>query len=132
MKYLGVDYGSKRIGLATSTPDGAMAFPHSVVEVKGRTAALIAHQIANICAMEEVEAVIVGESKNYQGKDNVIMASAKDFINEFSKISKIPVDTYPEFMTSHQAAALQGENSMLDASAAAIILQSYLDAHKLS
>jgi RNase H-fold protein (predicted Holliday junction resolvase) len=49
MKYLGIDYGSKRIGLASSTPDGAMAFPHSIIEVKGRVAAALAKEVAGIC-----------------------------------------------------------------------------------
>jgi RNase H-fold protein (predicted Holliday junction resolvase) len=58
------------------------------------------------------------------------MAAVNEFIKEFAAISAIPVSTYPEFMTSHQAAAFQGQHDKLDSSAAAIILQSYLDAHR--
>ena len=42
---------------------------------------------------------------------------------------RIPVYMHPEFMTSQEAERIQGKNSMHDASAAALILKSYLDTH---
>ena len=132
MKYLGIDYGSKRIGLATSTDDGAMAFPYKVLEVKGRDAQELVEEIMEVCIKENIQSVVVGESKDFKGKDNAIMASIKEFMKEFRATCDIPITTYPEFMTSQQAAFFQGEHAKIDASAAAIILQSFLDAHKLS
>ena len=123
MRYLGVDFGSKRIGLAVSDDEGKMAFPCSVVQNNEN----LLNEIEKIIEKEKIEAIVIGESKNFQGEPNKIMAE----IEEFKKIlkEKIKLEIYfeLEFLTSSQAKQIQGENKMHDASAAAIILQSYLD-----
>ena len=59
------------------------------------------------------------------------MKKIKTFKLQLEDLLKIPVRYEPEFMTSHQAEQFQGKHDMLDASAAALILQSYLDYKKL-
>jgi putative transcription antitermination factor YqgF len=137
-RYLAIDYGSKRIGIAISSPGAptdpasALAFPHSVIDISkgGGSIEQIVKQIQDICKENMVSAVIVGESKDNNGKDNKIMESAKNFVEVFKNKSGLPVYFHPEFMTSLQAAHIQGEGGMIDASAAAIILQSYMDLQK--
>lgn len=137
-RYLAIDYGSKRIGIAISSPGAptdpasALAFPHSVIDITngGGSIDQLAGQINDICRENSVSALIIGESKDNSGKDNKIMESAKAFANEFKNKYGLPVYFHPEFMTSLQAAHIQGEGNMLDASAAAIILQSYMDLQK--
>ncbi len=123
MKYLGIDYGSKRIGLAVSDENGSMAFPLSVLKNSAKTM----EEILKICREKNIEAVIIGDSENFQMQKNNIMKEVKLFTDKFQKISGLPVLFHPEFMTSQEAERLQGQNDMLDASAAAIILKSYLE-----
>ncbi len=63
-------------------------------------------------------------------EDNIIMKEIIDFKNWIETDLKLKVEMHPEFMTSAQAVHDQGQNDMLDASAATIILQSYLDKQK--
>jgi putative Holliday junction resolvase len=123
MRYLGIDYGSRRVGIALSDEDGSMAFPKQVLP----QGAGLAQVILTICKDEGVGAVVLGESKDYLQQENDIMEQVHRFKVELEAASGLPVYLEPEFMSSTQAEKLQGKNEMLDASAAAIILQSYLD-----
>lgn len=123
MKYLGIDFGSKRIGLAVSDESGKLAFPHSVV-LNGKTTL---DEIAEIIKKEKIDRVVMGESKDFKNMPNKIMAQIEKFKKELEEKAKLPVFFETEFMTSAQAKQIQGDNDMNDASAAAIILQSYLD-----
>lgn len=129
MKYLGIDFGSKRVGIAISDEEGKMAFPHSVILNSKNTL----DEIGQIIKKENIDKIVVGESKNFEGKPNKIMTEINKFKKELEDLPaeagkiKIKVSLEPEFMTSQQAQHLQGKNEMHDASAAAIILQSYID-----
>jgi putative holliday junction resolvase len=135
MKYLGIDYGTKRIGLATSDDGGSMAFPHSTV--KAGAGALVA--IDELIKKEGVEAVVIGESRNFKGEANAVMEDIAGFKKDLKELTKLPVEYEAEFLSS-AAAARQYEGDFgrgdkpnqekLDASAAAMILQSYLDRNK--
>lgn len=121
--YLGIDYGSKRIGLSVSDDSGSFAMPLQVLENSDRTIS----EICGICEKKKIDTIIVGESKNFKQEDNEIMREIKIFVEKLAMESGLPVVLHPEFMTSAEAERLQGKNKMLDASAAAIILKSYLD-----
>lgn len=123
MRYMGIDFGSKRIGIAISDEEGNMAFPETVIENKNKNI----EEIFSIIQKKEIGAIVIGESKDYQGKDNEIMGEIRNFVKKISSKTKLPIYFEPEFMTSAQAERLQGKNEFLDASAATIILQSYLD-----
>lgn len=123
MRYLGIDYGSKRVGLALSDEEGRMAFPYVVIE----NANDLLEKIKTIIEKEKVDEVVVGESKNFQGEENQIMIAIKKFADDLKREVGKEVRYEPEFLSSHQAQSIQGKNEMLDASAAAIILQSFLD-----
>ena len=69
MKYLGIDYGKKRVGLAISDDLGNMAFPKAVLENDPE----LLKKIKEIILNEKVEAVVMGESKNFKGEPNKIM-----------------------------------------------------------
>jgi putative holliday junction resolvase len=123
MKYLGIDFGNKRIGLSVSDEEGRLAFPLSVL-VNGEK---LIDEILEIIKKENISAVVIGESKNYFGEPNKIMGEIKKFKKELEEEAKLSVIFEPEFMTSVQAEKITGKNEMVDASAAAIILQSFLD-----
>ena len=123
MRYLGIDYGAKRVGIALSDERGDFVYPLKVLE---NTKDLI-HDILSICEENKVDEVVVGESRNFNQKENEIMKEIMPFVDELKKELNIPVSMHPEFMTSQEAERLQGKNEMHDASAAALILKSYLD-----
>lgn len=123
MRYLGIDYGSKRVGLALSDEEGKLAFPYVVLENKSD----ILERVKLIIEKEKVEKIVIGESKNFQGEENKIMLDIKKFADDLKEAVGKEVFYEPEFLSSHQAVQIQGKNSELDASAAAIILQSFLD-----
>jgi putative Holliday junction resolvase len=123
MKYLGRDYGTRRIGVAVSDDSGSIAFAHSVLENNND----FFSSLINICKKEKVEAIVLGESKDFSGKENVIMPAVHELEKKLEEKLGLPVFLEPEFMTSQEARHIQGENEMHDASAAALILKSYLD-----
>lgn len=126
MKYLAIDYGTKRVGIATSDDEGHMAFPLRVVPNSKK----LVENIAVICQAEHIELIVVGESHNFQGKPNPIMRDITPFVAKVKEVTSLPVEFMTEVFSSQEAARITGENSENDASAAAIILQSYLDRAK--
>ena len=127
MKYLGIDFGSKRVGIAVSDENGKMAFPKSVISNDKR----LIENIKHFCDKEKIEKIIIGDSKDSNMKDNPVMKDIRRFAEMVSREISLPIEFQLEFMTSQQAVLIQGENDMIDASAAAIILQSFLDKSKV-
>ena len=125
-RLMGIDYGSKRVGVAVSDEGRQFALPLVTVL---NTPELIA-EIEKIAIDHEVKEIVVGESRNYKGEPNAIFQDVEAFKKEMEK-RHFKVHFELEFMTSQQAERLQGKNDKSDASAAALILQSYLDKQKV-
>ena len=125
MKYLGIDYGTKRIGLALSDEDGVLAFPHKVIQNKSRANT----EIIQIAKSEKIEKIVVGESLDYKNQPNQVMKNIEKFGKELNALTGIEVLYEPEYLTSAQARRAPGAGTRVDASAAALILQYYLDSH---
>jgi len=123
MRLLGIDYGTKNIGLAVGETDHGFAFPKTVLKNDDK----LFSSINEICREEGIKIVILGESKNFKGEDNKVMKEILSFKTALEEKLGLQVIFEPEFMTSAEAEHLQGKNEMLDASAAALILKSYLD-----
>jgi putative Holliday junction resolvase len=123
MRLLGIDYGSRRVGIALGNPEGTFARPYEVLPNNKE----LVPKILAIIKKEDVGGIVIGESKNFKGADNEIMKMILPFVEHLKKETNLPVYLELEFLTSHQAQYFQGHHDMLDASAAAIILQSYLD-----
>ena len=123
MKYLGVDYGKKKVGIALSDDSESFAFPLAVLDNSEK----LLSEIEIICKKNKVEEIVMGESKDFLQRENEIMKDIVEFIKDLKKNLNLPVHLHPEFMTSIEAERLQGKNEMHDASAAALILKSYLD-----
>ncbi len=120
---MGIDFGTKRVGVAVSDSENKFAIPHSVV---GNTKSLM-DDLNTVMCENDVEVVILGESKDFKGNDNIVMKKIRAFKEEVENNLHKRVIFEPEFLTSHQAESIQGKHDLLDASAAALILQSYLD-----
>jgi len=122
MRYLGIDYGTKRVGVAVSDPTAKFALPLSVV---ANTSDLVA-EIEKIALDNEVAEIVIGESRQYDMSANAILPAILAF-KEALEARGLRTRLELEFMTSVQAERFQGKNGKTDASAAALILQSFLD-----
>lgn len=123
MRYLGVDYGTKRVGIAVSDEGGTLAFPYAILD-NNKT---LLGKVEDICSRESIETIVVGESVDYKGNPNVVMKEIGQFIDDLRTRVTVPIVTEREFLTTQQARFFQQEKERVDDSAAAIILQSYLD-----
>jgi putative Holliday junction resolvase len=122
VRILAIDYGSKRVGIALSDENRRFALPLTVISNTPKLAA----EVAKIALQHGAGEIVLGESRNYKGKPNEIHADSLDFKKKLEGRG-LAVHFEPEFMTSAQAERLQGKSGQIDASAAALILQSYLD-----
>lgn len=126
MRYLGIDFGSKKIGLALSNEEGAMAFPLCVTKVSPD----LSERVGMLAREHGAAGIVIGESRNYQGVENPIMRKISAFKDELERETGLPVYLEQEFLTSRQAERAEGKTPHTDASAAALILQSFLDKSK--
>ncbi len=142
MRYLGIDYGSKRVGLALSDEGGVMAFPYKIISNNME----LSDTIHNICGVEEVSAIVLGESIDLSGKPNKIMGSIEEFKRNLEAELDLPIYFEKEFMTTIEARGRVGKVALsatrrrggkekkapADASAAALILARFLDRKNLN
>ena len=135
MKYLGIDYGTKRIGLAVSDDTGSLAFPFTTLAAGADAVSAL----ATIVQKEKIEKIVLGESRNFQNQPNAVMEDIEQFKRDIEELCALPVVYEKEFFTSSAAARQftpdgsrkeHPSQDKLDASAAALILQSYLDTLK--
>lgn len=131
MRYLGIDYGSKRVGVALSDEAGTMGFPHTIL---ANTPRLI-DEVRVLIEKEGVGAVVVGESRDLAGGDNPIAKDARTFGDLLAERSGVPVVYESEVFTSEAARQSHHKEEKtrapkgrghIDDSAAALILTSYL------
>lgn len=123
MRLLGIDYGKKRVGLALSDDKGLMAFPKAVLPNDN----YLITEIAAMVKSQGVSRIVLGESKDFKMIDNPIMSQIRLFKDQLELATGVEVYYESEMLSSHQATHFQGKNAMIDASAATIILQSYID-----
>ncbi|MFA7302408.1 MAG: Holliday junction resolvase RuvX [Candidatus Paceibacterota bacterium] len=131
MRYLGIDYGSRRVGVALSDEAGTMGFPHAILTNTPR----LIDEVCVLVARENVGAIVVGESRNLSGEDNPIAQHARAFGEALGERSGMPVFFESEVFTSEEARQAPAKEmktrspksrEAIDDSAAALILTSYL------
>jgi len=106
-----------------SDENGQLAFPYAILEnSKG-----LVGEVKAICVKEGITNIVVGESVNYEGQPNLVMEEITSFVAELREVVAIPVVYEREFLSTQQARFFQTDSTHVDDSAAAIILQSYLD-----
>lgn len=136
MKYLGIDYGTKRIGLAISDDGGSVAFPLTTIEAGSSALS----EVAELAQKNGAQKIVLGEPRDLAGQRNAVMESADQFKVDLENLTGLPIEYEREFFTSAMAARqftpeeksrkANPSQEKLDASAAALILQSYLDRSK--
>lgn len=125
MRFLGIDFGKKKIGLALSDENHSLAFPYKTLPNNKK----LIEEIVLICQKKDVGVIVLGKSQMFSGKDNPIMKDVEIFKKRFLKISNIPIKMEAEFFTTQEASKTKENKKNIDASAAAIILQRFLEKH---
>lgn len=123
MKYIGIDYGAKRIGIAISDKDGRIAFPHKTIDNRRD----VASRIARMAEEEHVTGIVLGDTRAISGAANPITKEAEAFAQRLSAHTDIPVKKVWEAWSSIEANRYTKQDAKDDSSAAAIILQRFLD-----
>jgi putative Holliday junction resolvase len=122
-KYLGIDWGEKRIGLATADEETCLALPFKTVTSL--------EEVLETVKKEEIDVIVIGSPKKMSG------AAANNptwlnFVAQLKSQSGRPVELLDERLSSLAADALAGESqekAARDEIAATIILQDYLDSN---
>ena len=134
MRVLGVDLGSKRIGIAVSDRSGTIASALTVIQRSGSVAR--DHQaIAKLVVEEEAEAVVVGLPLNMNGSAGPAAQAAVKEAKALATVVGVPVHTSDErrtTVTADRAMMEAGMNAqarrkVVDKVAAAVLLQHWLD-----
>lgn len=135
MRILGIDYGTKKIGIAISDESAQFAFPKKIIGSGAR--ALV--EILEIIEQESVGKIIIGNSLSQVGLRNELMEDVDAFIEELHKLTGLPIELVDERFSSTAVRAFdftkpiantRGNHrptNAIDDRAAAIMLQRYLD-----
>ena len=121
-KYLGIDWGGKRIGLALGDSETKLASPFCVVAR--------ASEVVDIINKEKIDYLIIGQPIKMSGAKDNFTADFEEFLDFIKDNCDVPVELIDERLTSKAADALQGTKktkAARDSLAAMLILQSYFD-----
>jgi putative Holliday junction resolvase len=125
VKILGIDYGTKRIGLAISDETETLARELTVLSPKQ-----FWQEIKTIIDDEGVGRIVIGLPLNMSGNMTDKSREVQDFMDQLQQQITIPIELMDERLSSVMASHLPGGNKDIDSLAAQIILQNYLDKMK--
>ncbi len=125
MRYAGIDYGKKRIGVALSDPEGRIAFPRKMI-FNGGTGR-VWDQLKEFFENEDVATIVVGLPIGLGGKDTDQTAEVRVFAERLKKVTTLPIVFENEMFTTKLVRQAGVQKEHVDESCAALILQSYLD-----
>jgi putative Holliday junction resolvase len=134
VRVVGIDFGSKRVGVAVSDPSGVLASPHSVIQ-RGRSHAEDHRKLAAIVEEYEASVVVVGHPLSLDGRSGPAARLVEAEVDELRTALEVPVELYDERFTTVTADRSMMERNMkadarrkvVDQVAAAVLLQSWLD-----
>lgn len=138
MRWLGLDVGDRRIGVAVGDPTGLLATPHGVVEVQGR--AKDAARVVELAAEVGAEGFVVGLPLKMDGNAGDQAEKVRRFVKELRRHTGLPIEYVDERLTSVAASRsiqeaggrASRQRGTVDAVAAALILQTHLDRLRLA
>lgn len=122
MRKMGIDYGSKRVGVALTDEGGNMAFPHEVVPNDEH----LLSELVRIIEEKEVGEIVIGHSIDKEGKPNAIQKRINELVTDLTLEVGLPIHLENEIFSTQEALRFQGRTKHTDASAASIILNSFI------
>jgi putative Holliday junction resolvase len=136
MRALGIDLGSRRIGVAVSDATGTLATPLTVV-IRSRDVAADHRALAELVRAEHVERVVVGLPLSMSGVVGAAARAAMEEAEALAAVVGVPVETFDERLTTVTAdrslraarsgARARARREVVDQAAAAVLLQAWLD-----
>jgi len=127
MKYLGIDYSKKKVGLAIGESDSGIAVPLEVIPGGDD----VLERIVKIAKEERIDAFVLGiPVPVHEEQPLVQLERVQAFAERLREVSGLPVHEIDEVMTTREAKRIQSEHGSKvseDALAAMMILQEYLD-----
>jgi putative Holliday junction resolvase len=132
-KLLGVDLGERWIGVAATDDTGVLASPVETVDLKRASLAVV----VELAIERAVAGIVVGLPRTLAGKEGFQAEKARSQAAELQQFTEIPVLFWDERLTTAMAEQIAGRSkrkrnrrhAQPDALAAAVLLQSYIDAH---
>jgi putative Holliday junction resolvase len=125
MRYMGIDYGLRRIGVAVADGETGIAIARSTIVRQDDAQAI--REAAAAIRDEKIDAVIVGIALDSAGRNTAMSDAARVFGEALGTGAGVPVFFENEMLTSRMAHGAGMRGDAIDASSAAIILQSFLD-----
>ena len=133
MRILALDHGTKRIGVAASDETKTIAQPLEYIAAEPFAGFL--ERLKKILTEKEISLILIGMPRNMNGSYGPATQKVETFIGVLKTAITVPIKTWDERLTSTMAnrAMIQGNvrrdkrKEKVDAMAAAILLQSYLD-----
>ncbi|HEY3173376.1 MAG TPA: Holliday junction resolvase RuvX [Thermoanaerobaculia bacterium] len=129
-RILAIDFGEKRIGLATADASAGLATARRTIHRATDESA--ASEIARFCREEEIGMLLVGLPRSPEGDESAISPRIRSFAEKLARETALPVVFHEETLTSDEAGRrLRGRRSRagVDAEAAAVLLEDWL-AHR--
>ncbi len=138
MRAMALDVGERRIGVALSDPLGILATPFTTIQVRDDDSSIA--EVLRLARENEVSEIVVGLPLSLDGRMGPQAKRSAYFARLLSERTNIPVKTADERFSSAEAERLLRQSGVrpsenkarIDAAAAAVILQSYLDAKRAS
>ena len=133
MRVLAIDHGTKRMGIALSDETATIAQPLEFIPAEPFNDFLT--RLKELIREKQVEQILIGMPRNMDGSYGPAALKVQEFVAVLKETIAIPIKTWDERLTSAQAnrMLIQAEvrrdkrKQRVDAAAAAILLQSYLD-----
>jgi putative Holliday junction resolvase len=126
-RILAVDFGEKRVGLATSDASSSLATPRQTLRRRRDETAL--EELERFCRDEEIGLVIFGVPRSPSGVESAYAARIRSFAAKFGRRTGLPLCFHEETLTSDEAARRHASGrprEELDSMAAAVLLEDYL------
>ena len=132
-RFLGIDYGTVRIGLALSDPTGILASPLPFLE--NQSPQQVTTALSQLIQTHQIEGLVIGLPRNMDGTYGPSAQKVRDFIAQIQKSISLPITPIDERLTTAQASKQLSSIGMnqkqlrkkVDSSSACLILQQYLD-----
>jgi len=124
MRFLGLDVGKSRIGVAFCDTSVGIVFPRNVINVKSEEKAI--EEITKIVEQDRIDKIIVGLPLNFNSTRSNIQSYVENFVNLLKKKVKVEIEFFDERFTTKIASMMSSNSKNVDSIAAKIILEDYI------
>jgi putative Holliday junction resolvase len=133
VRYIGLDLGTKTLGIATSDRTGIIASPYKTIIYKNQDKLI--EELLNILKAEEITNIVIGMPLNMNGTVGPSGERTYEFIDKLQEKTKLPINTQDERLSTMEVERVlidadmsrKKRKKVIDKMAAVVILQNYLN-----